>query len=422
MAQGKTATHMITVQQQWFTLLGTGTAWLFVALTASIYAFVIPSIVIDFHTTLTDAASVVSSFLIATVVGGIMLGNLSDRYGRKNSLLLAIAIFGIFNYLCGSAQNLTQMNIYRFMVGIATGGLWAPAAALVSETWEAKNRGKAMGVMQTGFAGGSLLAAILAMAYLPTLGWRNLFYVSSIPAVFSFFVVLFFVNESPLWLQSQDVKKQREQGIQEKSQKLELLECFRGKNLKVTILGLSVSICGMFGYWVLFSFLPTYLDTVLKLNIGKSAVFLIWTGIGAVFGYLAFGYLCDKYGRRSMFFLFFLVMAVMVPVFTYSTENYGTTYLIPLSIVLGFFTGYFSGYGAWYSELFGTSIRATAAGLCYNGGRAAIFIAPPLVAKYLIPTFGFTIGINCVSIAFLLAAVLVYTLQETKGTELSAED
>lgn len=188
------------------------------------------------------------------------------------------------------------------------------------------------------------------------------------------------------------------------------------------MLGLLVSICGMFGWWILFTFMPTYLDTILKLNIGKSAVFLVWTGIGAVLGYLVFGYLCDKYGRRIIFSLFFLGMALMVPVFTYTTTHYGMDYLIPVSMLLGFFTGYFSGYGAWYSELFGTSIRSTAAGFCFNGGRAAIFIAPPVVAKYLIPNYGFTVGISSASVAYLLAAVLVYTLQETKGKRLTAED
>lgn len=417
MSKVQTAVSGITVKQQRFTLFGSWAAWLCDALTASVYAFVILAVVKDLNVTFTEAVNVVSYFLIATVIGGVVIGGICDRFGRKKAILLAIAIYGIFNYLSGTAQNIMQMNICRFMVGLAVGGLWGPAAALISEIWEAKSRGKAIAVMQTGYAFGSLFAAVFVMAYLSTLGWRGVFYVTSIPAVFIFFIVLFTVKESPLWLQSRGLIKESGE-----DQKLAILECFRGKNLKVTLLGLSVSICGMFGYWMLSTFLPTYLDTVLKVNIGKSAIYLMWNGLGSVIGYLVFGILCDKYGRRIIFSLFFLAMAVMIPVLTYTTENFGTTYLVPVSILLGFSLGYFSGFGSWYSELFGTSIRATAAGLCFNGGRAAIFIAPPLIAKYIIPTFGFSVGMTSVSVVYLVAAILVYTLQETKGTTLSAED
>lgn len=404
----------ISAGKQKVTLFGAWLSWLCDALDASIFAYVISFLVKDFAVTLPDVINIVSYFLIATVIGGVILGMISDRFGRKRAILLSVAIYGIFNFLCGTADNILQMSIYRFMVGLAVGGLWGPAAALISEIWEAKNRGKAIAFMQTGFAGGMLLAALLATMYLSQLGWRYMFYITTIPAAFAFVVVLFFVKESPIWLQSREIKKEAEQ-------KLEITECFRGANLKTTLLGLSVSICGMFGFWVLSTFLPTYLNTVLKMNVGASAAYLIWNGVGAVAGYIAFGFLCDKYGRRIVFSLYFLALAVIVPLITYTTEVYGATYLIPLFILLGFFTGYFSGYGAWYSELFGTSIRATAAGLCFNGGRAAIFIAPPLVAKYLIPQFGFSMGMASVSVAYLLAAILVFTLQETKGTVLHAE-
>ena len=411
-----TVVEKYSTKQQWFNLMGSWMSWLFDAMDAGLFAFVITFLVKDFKVSLPEVVSAVSYFLIATAIGGIIMGNISDRIGRKKTLVLSILGYGIFTVLCGLAQNMTQMIIFRFLVGLAVGGLWGAAAALVSEIWEPKTRGMATAILQTGWAGGNLLAALFAMWVLPVFGWRGMFFATGVPALVSFIFVLLFVKESPLWLKSRKIK------TQQKVQHVEFFEIFRGKNLRVTMLGWLVSTCGMFGWWILFTFLPMYLGKALHTNIGQSAVFLMWTGIGAMIGYLVFGYLGDKYGRRIIFSIFFLGMAIMVPIFTIACSKYGVTYLVPLSILLGFFTGYFSGYGAWYSELFGTSIRATAAGFCFNAGRAAIFIAPPVVAKYLIPNFGFEAGIGSASIAYLLAAILVFTLQETKGKTLTAED
>jgi len=412
----KTSMFEGVTRGQWLTLTGSWMSWLFDALDAGIFAFVISYLVKDFNAKLPDVVSIVSYFLIATAIGGVFMGNLADRIGRKKTILFSVFAYGVFTVLAGTAQNLFQMGIYRFLVGLAVGGLWGAAAALISEIWAPEHRGKATAILQTGWAGGNLLAAIFAMNFLPIIGWRGLFYICAIPAVIAFFFVLFFVQESPIWLKNRGLKDAQTQT------KVEFFEIFKGKNLKITMLGLIVSICGMFGYWILFTFLPTYLATTLHQNIGQSAVFLVWTGIGGVIGYIIFGILADKYGRRKIFSLFFLGMAIMVPIFTYTVTSSGTSYLAFVSVLLGFFTGYFSGYGAWYSELFPTSIRSTAAGFCFNGGRAAIFMGPPIVANYLIPRFGFSLGIGSASIAYAIAAVLVFTLQETKGKTLTAED
>lgn len=398
-------------RSQWFTLTGSWASWLFDAMDAGLYAFVIAYLVKDFGNTLPEVVSVVSIFLIATAVGGVLLGNLCDRIGRKKTMLFSVFCYGLFTLLAGTAQNLTQMAVYRFLVGIAVGGLWPAAAALISELWAPEHRAKAIAFMQTGWAGGNLLAALFAMLFLPVFGWRGLFYVASIPAWITFIYVLFAVQESPIWL------KNRHQTV--KRNNVEFFEIFKPQFLKTTLIGLLVSILGMFGYWILFTFLPTYLDNTLKLGIAKSASFLVWTGLGAMVGYIFFGVLSDRYGRRPIFSLFFAGMAAMVPIFTWTVTSHGITYLVPASLFLGFFTGYFSGYGAWYSELYPTRLRATASGFLFNAGRAAIFIGPVVVAK-LIPVVGFTMAISTAAVGYFLAAFLVFILQETKGRDLTA--
>ncbi len=207
-----------------------------------------------------------------------------------------------------------------------------------------------------------------------------------------------------------------------------LMEIFRVQYLKVTLLGLSISVLGMYGYWIITTFMPAYLQNILNVRIDQAPVFVIWIGIGATLGYLAYGYLAESIGRRLSFAVFFAGMAIMVPVFAYSatlmpltdgkllftTGNVIT--LGSLAALLGFFTGYFSGFGAWYSELFPTSIRSTASGFCFNFGRVGAIAGIKLV-PVLIPLIGFTATISLASVSYAIAAVMVFTLQETKGVQ-----
>lgn len=411
----------------YMSLAGSWAAWLFDALDAGVFGFVILAVAKTFDVSLADVVSTVAWFLLATGIGGYFLGNISDRIGRKKTILLSVFAYGSGTFLCGIADSVTELNIYRFIVGIAVGGLWSAAAALVSEVWHSESRAKAIAFMQTGWSGGNLLAAIFAWNILNPQdpeSWRNLFIYASIPAFATLLFVAFFVKESPVWLANREYIKQN-------SSKTGLGEIFKPQYLKVTILALSVSILAMLGYWIIFTFAPTFLQNILKIRIDQAPVFLIWTGIGAIAGYIAYGYLAEKAGRRIAFAVFFVGMAIMVPVFTYTTSHMpltngkllltGSSVVILgiISALLGFFTGYFSGFGAWYSELFPTSIRSTAAGFCFNFGRVGAIIGIKLV-PVLIPMIGFPITMSLAALAYLAAALLVFALRETKGVELTS--
>ena len=111
----------------------------------------------------------------------------------------------------------------------------------------------------------------------------------------------------------------------------------------------------------------------------------------------------------------------MITVFIYTVTSTGLTYLPLVGIALGFFTGYYSGYGALFSELYSTDVRATGAGFLYNGGRAAVFVGP-MIITYLIPKVGFSLAINSAALAFVVAAVFVLLMKETKGIEIATLD
>lgn len=232
----------------------------------------------------------------------------------------------------------------------------------------------------------------------------------------AFVTALIFVKESPIWLE-----RRKQEKAASKGGGIPLVLLFNHENIRNTFLGLGVSIFGMYGWWTLFTFLPTYIDKTLNVGITKGTLFMVWTSIGAFVGYLLFGVFADRYGRRPMFTIFFAGMAVMISVFIYSVSNSGLAYFPIVGIILGFFTGYYSGYGALFSELYSTNMRATGAGLLINIGRAVVFLGP-IIVTYLIPRIGFSLAINSAALAFVAAAVFVLMMKETRGIEITSLD
>lgn len=415
------------LKRQYLTLAGSWVAWLFDAMDAGIFGFVMLAIAGSFSVQMGDVVSTVAWFLLATGLGGYALGNISDKIGRKKTILLSVFAYGTGTLLCGYAANLLELNIYRFIVGFAVGGLWSAAASLVSEVWKPEGRAKAISFMQTGWSGGNLLAAMLAWRLLDPANpeaWRTLFIYASFPAYLTLVFVLVFVDESPVWLANREFMRQN-------GNKSSPFEIFRPQHLRSVLFALTISILGMLGYWIILTFTPAFLQNILKVRIDQAPVFLVWNALGAIAGYIGYGYLAEKIGRRYSFAIFFLGMAIMVPVFTFGASMMPLTdgklaftlrniaTLGVLSALLGFFTGYFSGFGAWYSELFPTSIRSTASGFCFNFGRVGAIAGIKLV-PVLIPVIGFKMTITLASVSYLLAALMVFALRETKGAVLTS--
>jgi MFS family permease len=411
-------------------LFGAWASWTFDAMDAGVFSFVILSLAHSFKVGIGDVASTVAWFLLATGIGGFFLGNISDRIGRKKTLLISVLAYGIGTILCGTAQGLTELNIYRFIVGLAVGGLWSAAAALVSEMWRPEGRAKAIALMQTGWAVGNLFSAIGAWIILnphdPS-SWRILFEIASIPAFLTFLYILLFVKESPIWLENREF-------FRNKKGQASILDIFKPQHLKVTVLALLIATLSMFGYWIICTFTPAFLQSILKVRIDQAPVFLIWFGVGSALGYVVYGYMADKIGHKKSFYIYLIGMTIMVPVFTYTASHMTLTNgkldmssisnLVTLGIIsalLGFFLGYFSGFGAWFSELFPTSIRATAVGFCFNFGRVGAIIGIKLVPA-LIPIVGFTFAQSIAAIAFFVTIFAVWALRETKGTVLVATE
>ncbi|HTT71212.1 MAG TPA: MFS transporter [Anaeromyxobacteraceae bacterium] len=400
--------------KQWYALFAGQAGWALDAFDVLLYVFCLTTIMKEWHLAPAAAGFMVTVTLFASSLGGILFGAVADRIGRKKALMLTVLLFSVCSGLSGLAQGLTQLAIARTILGLGMGGEWASGALLVSEAWPARHRGKAVGMMQGGWAIGYILAAIAAALVLPIFGWRVMFFLGILPALFTLWVRSK-VDESQIWLED------RRQRTVQKSATGSFLQIFRPDLLRYTLYCTLISTFVMFAYWGLFSWLPGFLSTPLEkggagLSLVKAPLWVIPTMIGAFFGYVSFGFIADRFGRRPTFAVYLIVSAVLVCVYGNLRDP---ALLMVMGPFIGFFgSGYFSAFGAFVSELFPTRARGAAVGFTYNTGRMLSALAPTVIGFFSV-RFGVGGALTFTAIAFVAGGLTIFVLPETKGATLT---
>jgi len=395
--------------QQWRTLAAAMLGWLLDAMDVMMYAFALTAIRAEFSLSAAAAGGLASVTLLTSAVGGVGFGMLADRIGRARALVYSILIYSVFTALTATAGSLPELILWRSLVGIGLGGEWAAGSVLVAETWPAEHRGKAIGLMQSGWAIGYIMAALLASAIMPSLGWRALFAVGVLPALLAVWIRRK-VAEPEIW--------RRARGEQRRP----LNEILRAPYLRNAVAATVLTTCVLFAYWGLFTWVPAYLASPVEsggagMSIVRSSGWIIPMQVGAFLGYVLFGVLADRFGRRPVFIAFVLGAAVLVPI--YGQMALQPVVLMALGPLIGFFGhGYFSLFGAMLAELFPSSIRGTAQGFCYNFGRAVSALAPFVIGA-LADRHGIGSALGLTSAFFLAAGGLILLLPETRGEKLA---
>src|SRR5712691_10897579 len=176
--------------------------WALDALDVQIFSFAIPAIIAVFAISNADAGLIGTATLFTSAFGGWLAGIFADRFGRVRTLQIAILWFAFFTFLCGFAQNYWQLFTFRALMGFGFGGEWAAGAVLMGEVIRAQHRGKAVGSVQSGWAIGWGVAALMATVFFSVLpqdtAWRALFWVGVLPAFLVFFVRRF-VDDPPVY-------------------------------------------------------------------------------------------------------------------------------------------------------------------------------------------------------------------------------
>lgn len=375
------------------------------------YSFVIPTLIVQWHLTKAQAGTLQTTTLLVSAAGGWIAGLLADRIGRVRTLQITILWFALFTALSGLAQTYGQLLAARALMGLGFGGEWAAGAVLMGEVIGARHRGKAVGMVQSGWALGWGAAAILytiAFSRLPEeTAWRVLFLAGIAPSLLVLYIRRY-VSEPEVF------QKARAQA----APRAGFLEIFSPSIARTTVLAALLATGAQGGYYAITTWLPTYLKTVRKLSVFNTGAYLGVVIAGSFCGYLVSAWLSDALGRRKNFFVF--ALGSVAAVLAYTLLPITDAQMLFLGFPLGFFSsGIFSGMGAFFTELFPTRIRGSGQGFCYNFGRGVGALFPGVIGTLSASMpLGRAIGIFAAS-AYAVLLVAAVLLPETRGKELS---
>ncbi|HEX4128491.1 MAG TPA: MFS transporter [Pirellulales bacterium] len=389
-------------------------------------------------------------FVAGWATGGLLFGALGDRIGRAKMLTVCVLLYSVFTGLSALSDNVQQFCGYRFVTGLGVGGVFGLAVALVADSLPDRARPYALGLLQALSAVGNIAAGVLAVVVgwmqvaavrggsSPTTDfWKYLFWIGAAPAFLCVFIQIR-LREPEKWVKAREAG--RATGVKFGSYAA-LFGDSRWR--KAALLGMLLCVSGVVGLWGVGFFSPELIGDVTAKHLKSANVpegevpgtKMMWTGInmilqnfGAFLGMMAFTKLAQRFGRKPVFAVFF-VLAFLSTAFTFKflSETWHIFTLIPL---MGFCQlGLFAGFAIYLPELFPTSLRSTGTSFCYNVGR------------FLAASGPFTLGIlqarlaagatttearleafrnACayVSVVFLVGLVALLFLPETKGKPL----
>lgn len=416
-------------------LISAGLGWMFDSMDTGIISFVLPVLMKTWSLSPEQVGTIGSIGLVGMAIGAILSGTIADLIGRKKVFASTLIIYSLATGLCGLSWNYESLLVFRFLVGFGLGGQLPVAVTLVSEFSPAQHRGKFLVLLESFWAIGWLLAALVSYVIIPWLGWQSAFYIGALPALYVFYLWKS-VPESPRYLAAKGKLAQAEEivrgienqsGVQHSATKQQLAsqisdtpskiavrELFSSRFLKRTIFLWLLWFGIVFSYYGIFTWLPSIL-ALKGFTLTKSFQYVMTMTLAQIPGYFSAAYLVDKIGRKPTLAVYLIGTAISAYFFGLSTD-------VQTILLIGSLMSFFN-LGAWgivytYTpELYPTHARATGSGWAAGFGRIGGILAPVVV--------GLMIGsyqLSAQSVFLMFATVLILTAlnviilgEETKG-------
>lgn len=373
-----------------------------------VVGFALSGIMATFHLGGAHAGALTTVTLWGAVLGGIVFGTLSDRFGRVRMLTVSVIWFAVLTGLSALSQSFTQLAWARFLAGIGIGGEFGIGMTLAAEAVPPRWRARATSWVGIGFQCGVLLASLVAPSVVGHWGWRGLFVVGTFPALVAI-VLRVTLPESPVFVEHQQRMGRARAGHALRS----LVQDARTTRYSIAMI-LLTSVQN-FGYFGIMTWLPNYLARRFHMTLAGSSIWTAVTVLGMMLGITVFGQLADRWGRLASFRVFELGAAASVLVYSHITSSH---WLLVGGFVMGLFAnGMLGGYGALMAELYPTSARATAQNVLFNIGRGVGGLAPMAIGAVM-SRHGFGHALALLPIVYLIGFAATFLLSERRGAEL----
>jgi benzoate transport len=408
------------------TLLGSVLGYAAEGLDMLLLSFVLVYIIKEFHLSPVEGGNLTLATTIGMLIGSYLFGFIADLFGRIRTMAFTILLFSLATALIYFATDYWQLLLLRFLVGMGVGGEFGIGMAIVTETWSKNMRAKATSMVALGWQFGVLIASILPALIVPHFGWRAVFLFGLIPALLAVFVRKS-LSEPKIWEQKQNYKKaliqkdkmgtltDDEKTQLESMRKFPLRKLFANKSVTITTIGLIImSFIQNFGYYGIFTWMPTILADKYDYSLAKASGWMLISTIGMLIGIATFGILADKIGRRKTFTLYYISGTIYCIIYFFLFKD--PTLLLWGSALLGFFAnGMMGGFGAILAENYPAEARSTAENFIFGTGRGLAGFGPVIIG--LLATGGNLFG--ALSLIFIIYPIGLITMllcvPETKG-------
>ncbi|MEC0139963.1 MFS transporter [Paenibacillus macerans] len=392
-------------------LLSAGLSWMFDAMDVGIISFIAAALAAEWSLTPEQTGFFTSINSVGMAFGAAVAGFMADKFGRKSVLLWTLLIFSAASGLSAAATGFAVLCVLRFIAGFGLGGELPVASTLVSESVPAKERGRAVVLLESFWAAGWIASALISYFVIPKWGWQAAFLIGAVPALYALY----------LRKSIQEPVRYREQAVGRKGQAPSFGKRFAsvwaGPHRRSTVMLWVLWFTVVFSYYGMFLWLPSVM--VLKgFSLVKSFEYVLIMTLAQLPGYFTAAYFIEKFGRKFVLVLYLLLTAASAAWFGAAASE---GMLMAAGICLSFFNlGAWGGMYAYTPELYPTSVRSTGVGLAASFGRIGGIIAPYLVGMLVARHVAVGSIFWLFFVTIVIGALAVWWLgTETKGKELA---